>query len=130
MSVGERCWEEYFDRIVSVQMQFDLARKALSAFRETPQAVENYMQGELEEVRNLLLEGRGDQADQIKKHWAFTSEGTEKYFEDLKSHLSQGVDEVDNRVNQNEFIMRVTLFEEFEMIEGLDEEKARLFIKT
>ncbi len=106
-------FEEYFDRIVSVQMQFDLARKALISFRETPQAVENYMQGELEEVRNLLLEGRDDQADQIKKHWAFTSEGTEKYFEGLKSHLSQGVDEVDNRINQNEFIMRVTLFEGF-----------------
>lgn len=106
-------WEEYFDRIVSVHLQFDLTRKALASFQDTPVSVQKYLEGELEEFRRLILEGREDQPDQLKQHWAFTPEGTEKYFEGLKKSIPERLSEVENRINQNEFIMRLTLFEGF-----------------
>lgn len=106
-------WEEYFNRIVSVQLQFDLAKKALVSFKSTPEAIEKYLEGELEEVRNLILKGKEDQAGQLKKHWAFTPDGTKRYFEVLKKNIPDWVAKVENRINQNKFIMSVTLFEGF-----------------
>lgn len=106
-------WEEYFDRIVSVQLQFDLARKALVSFQDKPEAVERYIEGELEEVRKSIIKENEDQTDQLKQHLAFMREMTESYFNSVKASIPARVAEVENRLNQNEFISLVTLFEGF-----------------
>jgi len=106
-------WEEYFDRIINVQVQFDLTRKALAVFQETPEAVQKYMEGEIGEIRNILTEKKVEQPDEVKQHWAFTPEGTSKFFASVKADIPKRISEIENRINQNELIMRVTLYDAF-----------------
>jgi hypothetical protein len=59
------------------------------------------------------MDGRHDAKERLKEHWAFTAEGTQKYFDSRKERIPEDLGKVENRINQNELIMRVTLLEGF-----------------
>jgi hypothetical protein len=46
-------WEDYWERFIDVFIQFDLTRKAISGFRNTPEAVKKYAEEELENLRSI-----------------------------------------------------------------------------
>ena len=106
-------WEEYFDRIVSLQLQFNLARGVIASFRKTPEAVKDYMDQDLEDWRKLITEGAKIAGEELKDHWAFTDEGTKSYFDSARKRIDDDLKKVENRLNQNQLIMRVSFLEGF-----------------
>lgn len=108
-------WEQHSDRISSVHLQFRLARKALASFGDTPEAIEKYIEGELESLRQMVSEVQEKHPELLKgnSNWVFTAEATEGFPEVIKGTIPEGLSALENRINQNELIMYLTLFEIF-----------------
>lgn len=49
-------WDAYFDRLVDLRLQFDLARKALDGFEGSKEALAEYADKQLEDLRKIFQE--------------------------------------------------------------------------
>lgn len=106
-------WENYWKRYIDIFIQSDLARKAMSAFRDTSEAVRKYATDEFEVLRKDIhdhLEKRG-----LNPHetWIYDNAKIEKYLNDTMTAVPTRLQSIENRINQNQLIIIVALFEAF-----------------
>jgi len=106
-------WDDYFERTIYVKVQFDLAREAISTFRETPDVLKRFLEKELNSLRQLLREHSAKTGKGLAKHWAFSEEEETRYFEVLASNTQEQLTKFENSLKQSELILRVTIFEIF-----------------
>jgi len=105
--------QDYISRITAISMQTDLALKALNGFLGSQEAIDSYLQEELETTRKFTEEAAKSANFDPKEHWAFSDEGSEKYINGIKETLPNRLEEVINRINQNKLLLLVTVFESF-----------------
>ncbi len=101
----------YFERLAAVKMQFDLARRALDGFLTSKDAVDKYCEEELNDLRDLISKAQQSKGIDIKQHGIFTADGASSYIESIKAHTNDRIDDVKNRISQNELILMIALFE-------------------
>jgi len=65
-------WKQYSNRMISLNMQFDMAQKTLSEFKGTPEAVERYVAEELESIRHSIRESAEKSGADPTTTWAFS----------------------------------------------------------
>ncbi len=106
-------WEQYFDRLISLNMQFEIARKIHAGFMGTTEAVDKYLLGELDDIRKLMGEAAKRTGIDPSGTWAYTTEGVDKYLNELRNDLPSQLRNVENRLRQNELLLRVAVFEAF-----------------
>ncbi len=106
-------FEKYFDRTVSVFLQFDLTRKALRRFRDTPEAVEGFAKDELESIRTDMKEHFEKTGRDPASFWLGDEEQAQKYLASTYESVPKRLADVEKRLEQNEFIIRMALFESF-----------------
>lgn len=104
-------WEAYFNRITELHLQFKTARRALQRFRESSEAVRQYAEGELQEIRKLVDEGARSQHVDPQSTWPYNSESAAKYLDAATDSALRTLGDFEGRLQQYEFILRVTIFE-------------------
>lgn len=85
-------WEDFFDRIVDVRMQFTLARKAIHGFRDTPEAVTGYAEAELDDFREDMQQYFDEIGKDHSESWLYDDTKVAEYLSDdqFHSHTSSG----------------------------------------
>ena len=106
-------WKDYWNRSIEVFIQFDLAKKAMKSFRDTPEAVSNYATEEIEKIKKDVLDHFGEKGKIPKESWLYDSNKVSKYIKDTMESLPTKLEAVENRLNQNHLILQITLFESF-----------------
>lgn len=105
--------KEYSARIASIYMQFELSKKAITIFAESQNLIDAYLKLENDAFRSMM-------AELSKKHTllqhidANAFECRLKAIEDaMRQQLPHTLQEAINRINQNEYILLVAVFESF-----------------
>src|SRR5713101_1860523 len=106
-------WESYLDRIVILQVQFETARKALSMFGNHNEMLEQYAANELDEFRKMIHEGAKQFGLDPQSTWAYHEDATAKYLDSTKKAAISTLTDAGKRLQQYEYILRVTVFESF-----------------
>lgn len=106
-------WDNYWKRFVDVFIQFDLAKKAISGFRDTPEVIRKFAEKELEGLRNQMQEHFKKKGQDPKDSWLYDETKVEKYLEGTIDTIPSRLADIENRMNQNHLILQVTLFETF-----------------
>jgi hypothetical protein len=106
-------WEAYFNRIVGLRLQFKIALTALKGFKESPEALRRYAEEELEGIRALVDKGAKSQHIEPQSTWPYNNESAAKYLDSAKESALRTLGDVEGRLRQYEFILRVTIFEGF-----------------
>jgi hypothetical protein len=105
--------QDYLSRLTAINMQSDLALRAINGFLDSNEAVEAYLKEELETTRQFTIDAAKSVDFDPKEHWAFSEEGSEKYLSGVKEALPKQLDEVINRIRQNKLLLLVAVFETF-----------------
>lgn len=98
---------------MSLFTEYDLTRKAISGFQDTPGAAKKYAQDEVENLKKDLIEHAKKAELDLNNSWILNDKKIQSFIEFYLNSLPDRLGEVKNRINQNELIMRVTLFEVF-----------------
>jgi len=106
-------WDSYFDRIVSLHLQFKTALRAFDGFKESEQAMRRYAESELEDVRKLVAEGAQRENIDPQSTWPYDKEAAAKYLDGTKERALETLKNLGERLQQYEFILRVAMFEGF-----------------
>jgi len=106
-------WKAYYDRFVSIFMQFDLARKAISGFKDTPEATALYADNEIKALTDDMKEHYSDNEKDFSGSWLNDASRVKNYLEHIISDVPYRLTEVDNRINQTELLIRMAVLEAF-----------------
>lgn len=106
-------WKAYFDRFTSIFMQFDLTRKAISGFKDTPEATKSYANNEIESLTGAMKKHYSDSGKDFSDSWLNDASRVKNYFEHIIYDVPNRLTDVDNRINQNELLIRMALLESF-----------------
>ncbi len=106
-------WDNYFDRTLSVGIQFELARNAIFTFTKTPEAIKKYSEKEFNDLKEMLKEHFDESGKSPADHWVFGKEGFGEYLKGVQSVVPKQLEKFTNSLNQSELILRVSLFEIF-----------------
>lgn len=106
-------WEDYNKRSVDIFIQFDLAKKAISGFRDTPEALKTFAEMELENLRKSMQDYFEKKGENPQKSWMYDQTKVVTYIEGTIESIHSRLEEVENRLKQNHLILLVTLFESF-----------------
>ena len=106
-------WEDYWNRSVDIFIQFDLAKKAISGFRNTPEAVKSFAEKELENLRKDMQDHFVKKGKDLPETWIHDETKVAAYLEGTIKTIPSRLEDVENRLNQNHLILQVTLFESF-----------------
>jgi hypothetical protein len=105
--------DDYINRFTAINLQFDLAMKAVEGFLKSEEAVDRYLNDELKSMQAFTEDAAKSSGFDPKQHWAFSEEGSSKYLQGTKENLPRRLNEVNNRIRQNKLILVVTAFESF-----------------
>lgn len=105
--------ENYLQRLTGINLQFDLALRAVDGFKGSAETIENYLTEELDSMRKFTVEAAKSSGFDPEKHWVFSAEGSKKYLDAVKVSLPGQLDQVVNRLRQNKLILLITLLESF-----------------
>lgn len=105
--------ENYLSRFTDIHMQFDLAMRAIEGFHGSKEAVERYVSDEIQSLRETIGKSSKEHGLDISNHWAFSEDGSKKYFDSVKEDLPARLEKVVNRLRQNNLILMVTIMESF-----------------
>jgi len=103
-------WETYFDRIVSLHVQFRTALRAFDGFRESDEAMRRFAEAELEETRKMVDEAAKREQVDPQSTWPYDKEAAAEYLEGSKERALKTLTHLGARLQQYEFILRVTIF--------------------
>jgi hypothetical protein len=106
-------WEAYFDRIIGVQVQLNMARKALDGFAQSQEAVDRYATEELGGLRELIHEGAEKAGKDPQSTWVYDEEAVAKYLDSAKEGAVRSLVNVKARLRQYEYILQVAILESF-----------------
>src|ERR1019366_3498451 len=106
-------WEAYFDRIVGVQIQFNMAGKALEGFEQSKEALERYATEDFGNLRKLIHEGAKEAGNDPHSTWVYDEEAVAKYLDGSKANAVRALVDVRARLRQYEYILYVAIFESF-----------------
>jgi hypothetical protein len=105
--------QDYMNRLTDIHIQFDLAMRAIKGFHGSNEAIQKYVSDEIQSLREILGNSSKSQGLDINDHWAFSEEGSKKYMDSVKENLSTRLEEIVNRLRQNNLILMVTVMESF-----------------
>lgn len=105
--------QDYLSRFTTITMQTDLALRPVNGFLDSNEAVDAYLNEELESIRQFTIDAAKSVDFDPKEHWAFSDEGSEKYIKGIKETLPKKLDEVINHIRQNKILLLVAVFESF-----------------
>ncbi len=106
-------WSPYFQRIVSISSQFDVARKSINAFKETPEAVAKFIENSVKDLKDAIGDALKKREDTKDSPWVMSEEGMNNFVLEQQQLVGSRLDEVDNRLRQNELILLVSVLESF-----------------
>jgi hypothetical protein len=106
-------WEAYFDRIIGVQVQLNMARKALDGFAQSEEAVDRYATEELRGLRELIHEGAEKAGKDPQSTWVYDEDAIAKYLDSAKEGAVSSLVNVKERLKQYEYILQVAILESF-----------------
>jgi len=106
-------WEDFNKRSIDLFIQFDLAKKAISGFRETPEALKCFAEKELDSLKKDMQGHFEKKGKDIQKSWMYDETKADTYIQSTIDSVPSRLEEIENRLNQNHIILLVTLFESF-----------------
>ncbi len=92
-------------------IDYDLARKAMNSILKDKSAIDNLANQKLEEIKSTIIESCKFTGEDPGRTWISDKEKTNAWIESYTNALPQSFGEIENRLNQNELIMKVSLFE-------------------
>lgn len=105
-------WDDFFERIAQLRTQFRLAETAIQGWGQSQEMLEKFAQNSLVELRDMIRERT--ESNDSGKGWIFTDEARiNDYLQSVQVATSQKITEVKERLRQYEYILLVTLFENF-----------------
>jgi hypothetical protein len=105
-------WDDYFNRIIGLRLQFDLARKAIASFSTTREALEAYATSDLEDFRPSIAEASQNSGTDPTT-WAYKDSWIQQFLESSKQDAVNRLGDVLHRLRQNEYVLQVAVFETF-----------------
>jgi hypothetical protein len=101
---------DYLDRFVGINLEFELALRALDGFKGSEDAIRKYANEELASLQTIIG-GAQIAGFSPEKHWAFSPEGSGKFLDSVRAGLPSMLEQVVNRLRQNKLVLRVTHLE-------------------
>lgn len=102
---------EYLQRITSVFSQFQLARRAIDGFLKSEEAVVRFLHEELEKLGHRLVQGAEKHNVTLEGDSSFASNRFRMDLSATRAELPKRLEEVEQRLRQNEVILLIALFE-------------------
>lgn len=107
-------WESYFERIVKLKTQFDLAGTAIDGWGHSQEALNRYATEELEDLRTTFRRAAQQTGEEAEKTWVFAdSDRVNEYLNHVRTAVPQKLPDVKARLVQNEYLLHVAIFESF-----------------
>jgi hypothetical protein len=106
-------WEAFFDRIIGVQVQLNMARKALDGFAQSQEALERYATEELRDLREIIREGAEKAGKDPQSTWVYDEAAVAKYLDGAREGAVRSLVDVKGRLRQYEYILQVAILEGF-----------------
>ena len=103
--------DEYLQRITSVFSQFQLARRAIDGFLKSDEAVVRFLHEELEKLGQRLVQGAEKHNVALEGDSSFASDRFRMDLSIARAELPKRLEEVEQRLRQNEVILLIALFE-------------------
>jgi hypothetical protein len=102
-------WEYYFEQMVKLRVEFQLADAAISGWAHSQEALDKYSADQLEDLQKLFREGEGQNGA-----WVFSDQQRIKnYVDAIKAEAPDRIPGVMGRLAQHQYILQVTIFESF-----------------
>jgi hypothetical protein len=106
-------WGAYFDRLIRLKIEFELAKKALTDWSANPEMRRKHAEEDLNGLRAMILESLEKQSLDEKSHWISNPQSVTAYLESAKKQATEGATAFKSRLSQNEFLLQVAIFEGF-----------------
>jgi len=103
-------FDDYFDRLVAIQIQFKTAKRALRGFTDNPDTLKKYAEEELDDVRATIRRG-AQEGSVVFEMWMHDEERAAKFLEGAKETAVRTLAEAGGRLAQYEYILTVTILE-------------------
>jgi len=104
-------WDDYFQKLITIQIQFETARMALKGFGENPDTLKGFAEKQLKEIRDIVHEGAQQKGVDPLGTWVHDEEHVAKYLEAAREDATRTLVDAGGRLKQYEYILRVTIFE-------------------
>ena len=105
--------ESYLNRQNAVFMQFVLAHKALECFKNTPEAINLFARDNLNTIQESMDQHFWETGSYPKKSWLYDEAEVANYLNDVLESVPEQLKDVKNRMNQNQLILELSIFESF-----------------
>ena len=106
-------WDSYFERLVRLRVEFELAKKALEDWSGHPELIRKHAERDFASMREMISKALSERQVEPKSHWIFDSEAVASYLESAQKSAAERATAFKNRLSQNEFLLQVTIFEGF-----------------
>jgi hypothetical protein len=106
-------WDNYLKRLTSVSVEYDLARRTIVSFRGNQETLNNFAKERFEDLKKADISYRERFGTDTNPTWIPDESEVQSWLQSYIQTLPQTFEEIENRLNQNELIMKVTLFEIF-----------------
>jgi hypothetical protein len=105
-------WNEYLERLMSVKIQFNFARNAIDKFKTTPEALDKFAKEEYQGVIEIIEENISRTKMKRQEIDLLNPRGA-AYLDSVKNSVPDRLVDVENRLNQNELILSISILETF-----------------
>lgn len=107
-------WRSYFERVVNLKTQFDLAGTAIDGWGHSQEALDRYATEELEDLRSIFRRAAEEKGEDAEAMWVFAdSQRVNEYLDHVRTTVPQRLPDVKARLVQNEYLLHVAIFESF-----------------
>ena len=106
-------WEQYFDRLVGLKIEFELAKKALEDWSGNPEMIRKHAEEDFASLREMISKSLTERSVDEKSHWISNANSVASYLETAQKQATKGATEFKSRLSQNEFLLQVAIFEGF-----------------
>lgn len=105
-------FEKYNQRLFSVAAEYDLVRKTIKDLQENPTAKESFAIGVFNDIKKSIIDNCKIFGENPNHTWISDNKKVKDWINSYKdSALPKSLEESLNRLNQNDVIMKITLFE-------------------
>ena len=105
--------DAFLRRIGEIAAQRNLAEHALESLLMNAEAIDDFASTQIEMIQEALLKGKKLVSFDVKQSWPFSAKGIESFKSGSKSTLPLQVDNLRNRLRQNQLILYHAVTESF-----------------
>ena len=84
-------WEAYFERLVRLKVDFELAGKALVDWSRDPEMIRKHAEEGFADMRALISKGLEEESIEENSHWISKPESFASYVESAQQEAISGV---------------------------------------